>query len=369
MIHPVSPEGSLPPDTTTGLPLPEYAGAFVSAMHENRYRRVLRRSEPARALAVVHAPWSDARVSDLLKRIQAGDRAAVARACRILDERARGFEELSRALFACGGATRTVGITGAPGAGKSTLTDGLIAELRARGERVGVLAVDPTSPFSGGALLGDRIRMERHVLDDAVFVRSLATRGAQGGLSASVFDMMRVLAAWGATTVVVETVGVGQAELDVLGAADTIVVVLVPGMGDAIQANKAGILEIADVFALNKADGPGVEATEGDLELAIALGNPEPKPPVVRTVAPRHEGVPALLRAIDSHGAWLSSTPEGVARRRQRERAHAIRLVSALLTEAVLARLDEQLSTLVDADVEPHAARDALLAELSLKSR
>ena len=211
-------------------------------------------------------------VHPLAERVIAGEVRAAARACRLVDDASPGHVDLLKSLFPHTGRAWIVGITGNPGAGKSTLVDRLIAALRAAGKKVAVVAVDPTSPFSGGAILGDRIRMQRHFDDPGVFIRSLATRGALGGLSRSARDVVRVLDAWGADVVLVETVGVGQDELEVTRTAHTTLVVMAPGMGDDVQAIKAGILECADVFAVNKADRDGADSTVRDLELMIALG-------------------------------------------------------------------------------------------------
>ncbi|HPB97160.1 MAG TPA: methylmalonyl Co-A mutase-associated GTPase MeaB [Polyangiaceae bacterium] len=206
------------------------------------------------------------------KRVLERDVRGVARACRLVDDRVDGYIEMLKDLYPHTGKAWVVGVTGNPGAGKSTLTDRLVAYWRGEGKRVGVVAVDPTSPFSGGAILGDRIRMQRHFEDPDVFIRSLATRGALGGLSHSAMDTVRILDAWGADVVLVETVGVGQDELEITRAAHSTLVVMAPGLGDGIQAIKAGILEIADVFAVNKADRDGADATVRDLELMVALG-------------------------------------------------------------------------------------------------
>src|SRR5258707_5931956 len=211
-------------------------------------------------------------MASLANDVIAGNVRAAARACRIVDDELPGAVPLLKELFSHTGRAWVIGVTGNPGSGKSTLVDGLIELFRARGSKVAVVAVDPTSPFSGGAILGDRIRMQRHAADPGVFIRSLATRGALGGLSRSARDIVRVLDAWGADVILVETVGVGQDELEVTRSAHTTLVVMAPGMGDDVQAIKAGILECADVFAVNKADREGADPTVRDLELMIALG-------------------------------------------------------------------------------------------------
>ncbi len=266
-----------------------------------------------------------------------GDRNAVARALTTIERGGAAAGELIAALPARDAVT--IGITGAPGSGKSTLTDGLVAELRARGADIGVIAVDPTSPFSGGAILGDRVRMQRHATDDAVFIRSMATRGALGGLALATPQAARVLRAAGYGTVIIETVGVGQVEVDVAAHADSTVVVVNPGWGDGVQAAKAGLMEIADVFAVNKGDRPGVEATVADLEAALDLSGTRPwRPPVVVTVATTGAGVAELASVLDRHRSHLDTSGEG--RQRQRHRAERD------LRRMVLEHLDGRVSGL-----------------------
>src|SRR5450432_537458 len=211
-------------------------------------------------------------VEDLVARVLAGDERAIARACRLIDDRQPGVRELIDALHRASGTARVVGVTGSPGSGKSTLVSGLVAQFRAAGHKVGVLAVDPSSTFTGGAILGDRVRMQRHFGDPAVFIRSLATRGAQGGLSRSVQEHVVVLEAAGYDVILIETVGAGQDELDVIDIAESTIVVVAPGMGDDIQAVKSGILEVADVFVVNKADRDGADRAAGELEQRLELG-------------------------------------------------------------------------------------------------
>jgi LAO/AO transport system kinase len=256
----------------------------------------------------LEATWSAAR---------SGSRAALARLLSWVERGGAGAEAVAALAFPASGRAPTVGVTGAPGAGKSTLVSALLAHWRSTGETVAVLAVDPSSPFSGGAILGDRVRMQDHALDEGVFVRSLASRGELGGLSLAVPEALRVLDAVGFDRLVVETVGVGQVELEVAGTTDTVVVVVTPGWGDAIQANKAGLLEVADVFAVNKADRPGAAETRRDLEAMLDLsgtgstptdthgGADTWRPPVLATVATAGEGIPELAGAIDAHRASL----------------------------------------------------------------
>ncbi|GAA4126217.1 methylmalonyl Co-A mutase-associated GTPase MeaB [Knoellia locipacati] len=249
----------------------------------------------------------------------------MARLISLVEDGHPALPEVMAALAPHGGHAHVVGLTGSPGVGKSTTTAALITALRARDQRVAVLAVDPSSPFSGGALLGDRIRMEQHATDPGVFLRSVASRGHLGGLSFATPQALRVLDAAGFDVVLLETVGVGQSEVEVAARADTTVVIVAPGMGDGIQAAKAGILEIGDVFVVNKADRDGADDTVRDLRHMIQLGNRERsvdwRTPVVRTVASRADGIPDLLEALDAHRSWLEESGALEARRSQRARS------------------------------------------------
>lgn len=273
-----------------------------------------------------------------IKPILAGEVRAGARLMRDLDDRRPDAMEALKALFPHTGTAYVVGVTGNPGAGKSTVVDALIAHYRAAGERVGVIAVDPTSPFSGGAILGDRIRMQRHALDPDVFIRSLATRGHLGGLSRSTFDLAHVLDAMGYSRVLIETVGVGQDEVEVMRAAHTTVVVTVPGLGDDIQAIKAGLLEVADVLVVNKADREGADRTERDLMHMLDLRTGDRKDvDIVRTIATRGtaegSGIAELAAAIEGHRgrAWTGET--ATERATARAAAQVAELVRALLAD------------------------------------
>jgi LAO/AO transport system kinase len=334
-------------------------------------------------------------VSELAARVALGESRGIARAARMVDDRTEHSSELLRALWPHTGRAWILGVTGSPGAGKSTLCDRLVGSYRARGERVGVVAVDPTSPYTGGALLGDRIRMSRHATDEGVFVRSLATRGHLGGLSRSARDVARVLDAGGCGVVIVETVGVGQDELEVAQTADSTLLVLMPGLGDEVQAIKAGILECADVFAVNKADRDGADAAVRDLQLMISLGNESIlalsasrghgvhgaaggfaheappgvsgwSPPIVRCIATRGEGTDDLVAALDGHRAWLAGSPAGAARKRQRlenELRGALR--EALLDAATRdlgTRIEDAARAVESRSVDPYTAVDALIA-------
>ena len=249
----------------------------------------------------------------------------MARLISLVEDGHPSLPEVMAALAPHGGHAHVVGLTGSPGVGKSTTTSALVTALRARDKRVAVLAVDPSSPFSGGALLGDRIRMEQHATDPGVFIRSVASRGHLGGLSFATPQALRVLDAAGFDVVLVETVGVGQSEVEVAARADTTVVIVAPGMGDGIQAAKAGILEVGDVFVVNKADRDGADDTVRELRHMIQLGNRERsvdwRTPVVRTVASRADGIPDLLEALDAHRSWLEHSGALDARRSSRARS------------------------------------------------
>jgi LAO/AO transport system kinase len=306
--------------------------------------------------------------AELLSRARSGDRSALARLLTIVERGGVEARQVGRLTYPAGGQTYTVGVTGAPGAGKSTLTNALIREARADGTAVAVLAVDPSSPFSGGAILGDRVRMADHATDEAVFIRSMATRGHLGGLSLATTEAVRALDATGWPWVLIETVGVGQVEVEVAGAADTTVVVVNPGWGDAVQANKAGLLEIADIFVINKADRPGTEETRRDLERMLDLTAPTGwRPPVLATTAAIGEGVDELWRAVGRHRAHLTDTGELEPRRAARVGDELLRIVAALLYErAQLAggpRVDDLVAAVATRSIDPWSAAEQLLQE------
>ena len=301
-------------------------------------------------------------------KILAGDVRAGARLMRDLDDRRPDALDALKALFPHTGKAYVVGITGNPGAGKSTVVDGLISHYRALGERVGVIAVDPTSPFTGGAILGDRIRMNRHSLDDGVFIRSVATRGHLGGLSRSTFDIAHVLDAMGFQRVLIETVGVGQDEVDVMRAAHTTVVVTVPGLGDDIQAIKAGLLEVADVLAVNKADRDGADRTERDLLHMLDLRADRRDVPIVRMIATRGmadgSGIADLAAAIEAHRAHAWTGPSATTRATERAIAQLRELVRALLADRAARVLDDRAADLAAAVAEHRRDPWSLAEEL-----
>jgi LAO/AO transport system kinase len=340
-------------------------------------------------------PKTPAEVAALVRQ---GNIRASARLMRDLDDgRPRAIEAL-RLLFPDTGRAWVVGVTGAPGAGKSTLTDRLIAMHRAAGRTVGVVAVDPTSPFSGGAILGDRIRMQDHANDPGVFIRSLATRGNLGGLSRATGEVVRVMDAMGKDVVIVETVGVGQDEIDIARLAHTTLVVVVPGMGDDIQAIKAGILEVADLFVVNKADREGADRTVRELKAMLELRHataPMADPvsdaasarrrsagefsapahdwevPIVKTVAARNEGLDELAKAIEGHQKYLSDGPGKLARETQRARAEFVGILREKLVRQALLRLEDELGTLDEVSEriarrtqDPYSLADELAAKL-----
>jgi LAO/AO transport system kinase len=313
---------------------------------------------------------SRASVPDLVERARGGEARAVARLISLVEDASPLLREVMAGLAPHAGHAQIVGITGSPGVGKSTSTNALVTALRATGKRVGVLAVDPSSPFSGGALLGDRVRMQDHALDKEVYIRSMASRGHLGGLSWSTPQALRVLDAAGCDVVLIETVGVGQSEVEIAGLADTTLVLIAPGMGDGIQAAKAGILEIGDVYVVNKADRDGADQVRRDLRNMLALADREEngwRPPIVKTVAQVGEGVDTVVEQIEKHRAWMESTGELDRRRvrRARDEIEAIAVTSLRKRWGdVHARteLDDLAEQVVAGASDPYVAADSLLA-------
>lgn len=333
-------------------------------------------------------------MSGIREKLAAGDVRTIARVLRDVDDRVTGHLDLLKEIFPQTGRAWVVGVTGNPGAGKSTLTDRLIETLRAKDMKVGVLCVDPTSPYTGGAILGDRIRMTRHASDAGVFIRSVATRGHLGGLSRSARDMVRVLDAAGFDAVLVETVGVGQDELEITRTAHSTLVVMAPGLGDEVQAIKAGILETADVFAVNKADREGADGTVRDLELMIALGTESMvaagkqrghgavktdalpaaqgsasgwTPPIHKCVATRGEGIADVVASLEKHRAWIDGSIDGRARRHARlseELREALR--ETLIDEAssaLGAEIEDAVRGVEEKTIDPYSATQRLVAQ------
>lgn len=312
---------------------------------------------------------NNGRNSSLVERISAGDIRAVARAISKVEDLSKDAAELMKQIFPLTGRGLIIGITGAPGAGKSSLVDKLALYYRQKGERVGIVAVDPSSPFSGGAILGDRIRMQQLGLDRGVFIRSMATRGNLGGLARSTVDAVSILDAAGYDKIIIETVGVGQDEVEIVKAADISVVVLVPGMGDDIQAIKAGIMEIGDIFVINKADREGVFSTEKELEALLSLAMREDAwhPPIVKTVATESKGIEELAVALEGYRAFIGNAKFGNARRRAVARWRIVellreRLVAQTLESGSASELLDRLSAEVASrQRDPYSAVEEIL--------
>ncbi|HEX2382068.1 MAG TPA: methylmalonyl Co-A mutase-associated GTPase MeaB [Acidimicrobiales bacterium] len=308
----------------------------------------------------------------MFESARSGSRAALARLLSLVERGGSFARDVGRLTFPLGGSAYTVGLTGAPGAGKSTLTTRIVAARRASGDEIAVLAVDPTSPFTGGAILGDRVRMQDHALDSGVYIRSMATRGHLGGLALATPEAVRVLDAVGFRWVVVETVGVGQVEVEIAGAADTTIVVVNPGWGDAVQAAKAGLLEIADVFVINKADRPGAEDARRDLEHMLDLASlPDDgwRPPAVLAVASNDEGTEDVVDAIDAHRTWLCSEGRLEKKRALRVRDELLAIVGERVVERVRELRDgadfARMCSAVEArELDPWTAADQLLARV-----
>ncbi|OLB76635.1 MAG: transporter [Actinobacteria bacterium 13_2_20CM_2_71_6] len=311
-------------------------------------------------------------VPTLVEAARGGDPRAVARMISLVENDDPALPELAAALAPYTGTAQVIGLTGSPGVGKSTTTNEVVRALRARGQRVGVLAVDPSSPYTGGAILGDRVRMQDHATDSGVYIRSMSSRGHLGGLAVATPQAVRVLEGAGCDVVLVETVGVGQAEVEVASLADTTLVLLAPGMGDAIQAVKAGILEVADIFVVNKADRDGAGATYRDIQGMLGLASRGPgewRPPVVRAVAAKGEGIDDVLAAIDKHRSWLVEHDE-LRRRREARAAAEVEAIALATLRARMGSLREGTAlpalaaAVASGSLDPYAAAGQLLAGL-----
>jgi LAO/AO transport system kinase len=316
---------------------------------------------------------TDDAYATLYEQAKAGHRAALTQLISAVEARARAVEPVLETLYAEGGRARVIGVTGAPGSGKSSLIDATAALLRDRGRTVGIVAVDPSSALSGGALLGDRIRMHRHTLDQGVLVRSMSSRGSLGGLAQATTDVVAVLDAVGWEYIFVETVGVGQADVDIMHVADTIAVVSVPGLGDDIQAIKAGLLEIADIHVVNKADLSDAGRAANDLLTMLRLAQAKPGgawfPPVLMTNSIKPTGISELVEALDAHHAWLDTSGDGAARKRARvgDRLRMLtrdRMIERLRDQSVGVVFNGLVDRVVCRTMSPHAAVDVLIAAM-----
>ena len=312
---------------------------------------------------------TEASASALVTAAASGDPRALARLISLVENGSPQLRDVMRLIAPHTGQAWVIGLTGAPGVGKSTITAALVKAYRGQGLRVGVLAVDPTSPFSGGALLGDRVRMQDHATDSAVFIRSMASRGHLGGLSSAVPQALRILGAAGFDLVMIETVGVGQVEVAIASLADSTLVIVAPGMGDAIQAAKAGILEIADIFVVNKSDRPGAQEAIRDLRTMLAMGSYGPgawKPPIVAVTAVTGSGIDDLVARLDAHGSWLVESGERDRRRLARAREEVSAMAVATLRERLgalpgEAHLEELAEQVASGQLDPYTAADKLI--------
>ena len=310
-------------------------------------------------------------IDDLIERMLKGDKKATARLITLVENDEEKAREIVKKIYKYTGKAYIVGITGPPGSGKSTLLDKLIKQARSEGLIVGVIAIDPTSPFTGGALLGDRIRMQRHSIDPGVFIRSMATRGSLGGLAKATNDAIKVLDAYGCDVIFVETVGVGQIEVDIVKTADTIVLVTIPGLGDDIQAIKAGLMEIADIFVVNKAEREETDKTVFELELMLDLEKEKWeergwRPPIVKTVATLNKGIGELWEKINEHREWLTKT----GRVKEKRKFRAEEEVKAIISDFVVSKVSKELEKeeikelvekIAEREIDPYSAAEVIL--------
>jgi LAO/AO transport system kinase len=322
------------------------------------------------AAATVRSRRGPADPEALITAARAGDARALGRLVSLVEDGAPELRLVMKVIAPMAGHARVIGLTGSPGVGKSTVTTALVRRFRDAGMRVGVLAVDPSSPFTGGALLGDRVRMQDHATDDHVFIRSMASRGHLGGLAGATPQALRILDAAGFDIVLIETVGVGQAEIEIATLADCSLVVLAPGLGDSIQAAKAGILEIADIFVVNKSDRPGAQEVIRDLRTMLAMatyGQGQWKPPIVSTAASTGEGIADLVDAVHAQDSWLDSSGGRESRRRGRAREEISAIAMSELRQRMggmpgESRLDELAARVAAGDLDPYAAADELIS-------
>ncbi|BAA29346.1 methylmalonyl Co-A mutase-associated GTPase MeaB [Pyrococcus horikoshii] len=311
-------------------------------------------------------------IDELIERLKKGDRRAVAKLITLVENDESKAKVIIKKIYPLTGNAHIVGITGPPGAGKSTLLDKLIKEARREGLIVGVIAVDPTSPFTGGALLGDRIRMQRHSTDPGVFIRSMATRGSLGGLSKATNDAIKILDAYGCDVIFVETVGVGQIEVDIVKTADTVVLVTIPGLGDDVQTIKAGLMEIADIFVVNKADREGADITYFELTLALDLEKEKWekigwKPPIIETVGTTGKGVKELWEKIKEHKKFLEESGKLAEKRRTRIEEEVKTIIAGIVAkkvEASLSEFEDIISMVLNKDLDPYSAADLVLEKI-----
>lgn len=300
-----------------------------------------------------------------------GSRRALARAITIVENEQEGYEDIMKEVYGRTGRAQVIGVTGAPGAGKSTLSDNLVKFYRKLGKTVGVCAIDPTSPFSGGAILGDRIRMNDLTLDQGVYIRSMGTRGSLGGLSRKTADAVKLMDAWGLDVIFIETVGVGQSEVDIVKNADTTLVVLVPGLGDDIQAIKAGILEIGDVFTINKCDRDGADRLNVEIEMMLDLGEAQDwRPPIERTIASEGKGIEDVVNSLNEHRKYLEESGVLEERRRERVKSEMAEMIQDRISRRVMGEITQTgkfadyVERIHERETDPYTVVDSIVGDI-----